>query len=154
MSDTIYDEDDLLKLELFLLNVADGVPIENAGFEVGWTPHQIGKKLADPEIREMIDAAKNRAVGSVEHAMFKLAIQGKNFGAQQFILMNLRSDKWKDMRKIEIKNEHTINGQIVVSTKQAIMEALRENGPAALQPAHHELGSALDSDIVDAEIIE
>lgn len=150
-----YNDDTVLQRELFLLSVADGVPDDNAGYEVGWTPARLRRELADPDFREMVTAAKDRAIGTVEKALFDLATKGKNLGAMQMVLYNLRADKWKDVRRIEVKNEHTVNGQIVVSTREAIMGHLKELGPAGLQPTYGELPPALDEDdIIDAEVID
>jgi len=132
MSDELFN--DIVERDLFIELVADGVPEVNAGYEVGWTPSQTRRNLGDPMFREMVEAAKTRADGTIETALFKLARAG-NLGAMQMWLYNRTPDRWKDVRRIEIKNDTTINLGIVNSTKQAVLEMMREQGAAALQPA-------------------
>lgn len=143
-SDELFN--DIVERDLFVELVADGVSEINAGFEVGWTPSQTRRNMADPMFREIVDAARDRADGTMEKAMFDLGTKGKNLGAMQMWLYNRRPDRWKDVRRIEVKNETTINLGVVHSTKQAVMELLRERGPMALQPAYE--------DIIDVEAIE
>lgn len=137
---------DIVERDLFVELVADGVSEVNAGFEVGWTPAQTRRNMADPVFREVVDAARDRADGTMEKAMFDLGTKGKNLGAMQMWLYNRRPDRWKDVRRIEVKNETTINLGVVQSTKVAVMELLKERGALALQPAY--------DDIIDAEILD
>lgn len=124
---------DIVERDLFVELVADGIPELNAGFEVGWTPSQTKRNLADPAFREIVDTAKERADGTIEAALFRLAKAG-NLGAMQMWLYNRSPERWKDVKRIEVKNDTTINLGIVASTKQAVIEMLRENGAASLQP--------------------
>lgn len=124
---------DIVERDLFVELVADGIPELNAGFEVGWTPSQTKRNMADPVFREIVDAAKERADGTIEAALFRLAKAG-NLGAMQMWLYNRSPERWKDVKRIEVKNDTTINLGIVASTKQAVLEMLTENGAASLQP--------------------
>lgn len=137
---------DIVERELFLIAVADGIPEENAGYEVGWTPTQTRRNLQDTEFAEMVDAARRRADGTIEAALFRLAKNG-NLGAMQMWLYNRTPERWKDVKRIEVKNETTINVGVIASTKQAVLELLAETGPAALQPVYQR------DDIIDAEIV-
>jgi len=140
---------DIVERDLFVELVADGVPEINAGFEVGWTPSQTKRNLGDPVFREIVEAAKERADGTIEAALFRLAKAG-NLGAMQMWLYNRSPDRWKDVKRIEVKNDTTINLGIVASTKQAVMEMLRENGAESLQPpvvrAIETTGSEIDGE--------
>lgn len=144
--DRLYN--DIVERELFLIAIADGIPEDNAGYEVGWTPAQVKRNMADPQFRDMVEAAKTRADGTIEQALFRLAKSG-NLGAMQMWLYNRSPERWKDVKRIEVKNDMTINLGVIASTKQAVLELLAERGPAALQPA-----SVSDEDIIDGEIIE
>jgi len=124
---------DIVERDLFVELVADGVPELNAGFEVGWTPSQTKRNMADPVFREIVQAAKERADGTIEAALFRLAKAG-NLGAMQMWLYNRSPERWKDVKRIEVKNDTTINLGIVASTKQAVLEMLHEQGAASLQP--------------------
>ena len=138
--------DDIIERELFIELVADGASEINAGFEVGWTPNRTTRNLADPGFRECVEFAKNRANGTIEQAMFKLGKNG-NLGAMQMWLYNRAPERWKDVRRIEVKNDTTINLGLVGATKQAIIELMRSGGPAALQPAPAD-------DIIDGEVVD
>lgn len=148
MSDDVLFND-IVERDLFVELVADGVPEVNAGFEVGWTPAQTKRNLGDPMFREIVEAAKDRADGTIESALYRLARAG-NLGAIQMWLYNRSPDRWKDVKRIEVKNDTTINLGIVASTKQAVMEMLRENGAASLQPpvvrAIETTGSEIDGE--------
>lgn len=134
---------DIVERELFLELIADGTPSNLAGYEVGWTPRQIRKNLADPMFKEMIDSATDRMIDSVEKAMVLLAKKG-NLGAQQMVLYNLRPDKWKDLRRIEVKTEVHISTSELNAAKETAIALLRSHGAMALQP-----GGALD--VIDAD---
>jgi len=138
--------DDIVERELFLELIADGIPPTLAGFQVGWTPRQTKRNLADPDFAEICAAATDRMVDSIEKALVDLA-KSKNLGAIQMVLYNLRGDKWKDVRRIEVKSEHTINIGEIGAAKQVVLELLREQGTRALQP-----GGGLD--IIDAEVVD
>ena len=143
MTDGTYD--DIVERELFLICLADGIPEDLAGYEVNWTPAKVRRVLAEPDFAEMVDAAKSRADGTIEAALHKLGRNG-NLGAIQMWLYNRNPERWKDVRRIEVKNELNVNLSLVASTKQAVLEMLREVGPAALQPSYDD-----DDGIIDIE---
>src|SRR5450432_58973 len=93
--------------ELFVILVADGIAEVNAAYEVGWTPRQLRTNLKDPSFVEMVQAARDRADGTIEGALFKVAAAG-NFGAMQWWLLNRKPDTWKDTKRIEIRNDTTV----------------------------------------------
>lgn len=138
--------DDIVERELFIELVADGIPPPLAGYQVGWTPKRTKMNLADKDFAEIVAAARDRMVDSIEKSLIDLA-KSKNLGAIQMVLYNLRGDVWKDVRRIEVKTEHTVNIGEIGAAKQVIMEMLREHGTKALQP-----GGGLD--IIDAEIVD
>lgn len=138
---------DIEDREMFLLRIAEGVPPENAAYEVKWTPAKLRRYLADPEFAELVAEASDLADGTVEAALFRLATKERNLGAIQMWLYNRRPDRWKDVRRIEVKNDLTVNFGVVASTKQVLLEMMREHGPAALEPG------ALEDDIIDADVV-
>ena len=141
---------DIVERDLFVELIADGVPEINAGYEVGWTPTQTRRNLADPAFKEIVEAARDRADGTIEAALFRLA-KGGNLGAMQMWLYNRKPADWKDVRRIEVKTDTTINLSVVQSTKQAMLEMLAAHGAGALQPAYQP--PALEEAIIDAEVI-
>ena len=138
--------DDIVERELFVELVADGVPPQLAGFQVGWTPRQVKRNLADPDFAEIVAFAKERMVDSIEQSLVQLA-KAKNLGAIQMVLYNLRGDQWKDVRRIEIKSEHTVNIGEIGTAKEVVLALLREQGTRALQP-----GNGLD--VIEAEVVD
>jgi hypothetical protein len=151
MSDDAELFNDIVERDLFVELIADGVPEINAGYEVGWTPTQTKRNLADPMFREIVTAARDRADGTIEAALFKLAKNG-NLGAMQMWLYNRKPADWKDVRRIEVRQDTTINLAVVHSTKQAVLEMLATHGPGALQPTYDP--PAIEAPIIDAEVID
>lgn len=126
--------------ERFLELVLLGTPPRLAGHEVKWTPRQLKIELSDPEFAEMVDACKEMRDDGIEAVLYELAHR-RNLGAIQMILFNRRAADWKDVKRIEVSSEHTINIGDVRSVKQAVQELIREGGVAALQP-----GGVIDVD--------
>ncbi len=133
--------DDIVERDLFLELVASGTPPMLAGHECGWTPRRTARNMADPEFAELIAYALDRRIDGVEKALFAQAMKG-NMAAVQMVLLNLRPEVFRDVKRIEIKSEHQVSGTIVHSTVQAAKQLMAELGPAALQ-----IGGALDQAI-------
>ena len=144
MSDTA-TFDELMGRELFVELVAGGVAPINAGIQVGWTPRQLKRELADRDFKELVDAASERLIGSVEETLVAVAKRG-NVAAITLFLFNRAPDRWRDVKRIEIKNDLTVSLGMVASVKQGALELLRENGVEAIQ--------SLGQPIIDAEIVE
>lgn len=146
MSETADAFEDIVRCSEFFELIADGVPPNLAGYQVGWSPRDVKRKLADPDFAELVMAARERAIDWCEKALFDLA-KSRNLGAIQMVLYNLRQGDWKDVKRIEVKTEHTVNIGEIGAAKEIIAALLRENGTKALQP-----GGGLDV-IEDAEVI-
>ena len=136
----------LMGRELFIELVANGVAPINAGIQVGWTPRQLKKELSDPDFKELCDAAQERLIGSVEETLVTVAKRG-NVAAITMFLFNRAPERWKDVKRIEIKNDMTISMGMVASVKQGALELLREQGVGAIQAIEA-------SPIIDAEVVE
>lgn len=131
--------DDIVERELFLELVADGTPPHLAGHEVGWTPRQTKRNVADPDFAELITFARLRRDDSIEKVLYDVARKG-NMNAIAMILLNRRADEFRDIKRIEVKNTHEVKGEIVHSVKQSVLELIAEYGVGALQH-----GGALDA---------
>lgn len=151
MSDEIELTDEQLRemerCERFLDSVAHGVPALLAGIEVGWTPKQTRVRLQDPDFAEMVRLYSDLSVDSVERALFKLANSG-HLGAIQMVLYNRRAEQWRDVRRIEVRSEATVNVNVIAAAKDAALDALRSGGVLELQS-----GGTLDG-IIDVESSE
>lgn len=131
---------DIVERELFIELVASGTPPTLAGFEVGWTPRQTKLNLADADFAELIDYAKTRRDDRIEKTLYAIAEKG-NMNAIAMILLNRRASDFRDIKRIEVKSEHTLQIGVVHSVKQGVLELLREHGVEALQ-----VGSVIDAD--------
>ena len=137
--------DEMAAREQFVELVAQGVAPINAGIEVNWSPHMTKKKLKDPEFADIVAGALDRANASVEEALYRRALAG-NVSAMQMWLFNREPDRWRDVRRIEVRSDHRVSITAVESVKAGVLELLREHGVEQMQ--------ALDAEIIDAEIIE
>lgn len=137
---------DIVERELFLELVTYGTPVNLAGLEVGWTFRQTKRNLADPEFAELIEYAKIHRDDRIEKTLYTIAEKG-NMPAIAMILLNRRADQFRDVKRIEVKSEHTVSIGIVHSVKQSVLELIQEHGVEALQ-----LGSGLD--VIDADSTE
>lgn len=131
--------DDLGQREKFLEAIALGTPEYLAGDEVKWSPRKVAKICAEPEMAELIAYAKIRAVDGIEKILFETA-RGGNFQAQAMILFNLRPEKFRDVKRIEVANTGTVMIEHVHSTKQALKELMAEQGAGMFQ-----IGGPLDA---------
>src|SRR5688572_25121088 len=104
--------DDMIERDLFLVAVAEGIPEINAGLEVGWTPHQTLRNLADADFAALVELSKTQADGIIEKILFDQAKKG-NMSAIQMWLYNRQSSKWKDVKRIEVNQTHKIEVGVV-----------------------------------------
>lgn len=131
--------DDIVERELFLELVASGTPAHLAGHEVGWTPRQTKRNIADPDFAELIGFARLRRDDGIEKVLYDVARKG-NMNAIAMILLNRRADEFRDIKRIEVKNTHEVKGEIVHSVKQTVLELIAEHGVGNLQ-----IGGPLDA---------
>jgi hypothetical protein len=54
-----------------------------------------------PDFAEEVQAAQDRCLDGIEHALYKAAMNG-NVVAAQVILYNRRSDRWQDRRNVQV----------------------------------------------------
>lgn len=93
----------------------DAAEVERLAAE-GLAQYQIAKALgvcfntfkkyreSDPAVSDALKRGEAAAVGEVENALYKSAING-NLGAQVFFLKNRASDRWKD-RTEQVRTVH------------------------------------------------
>lgn len=143
MSDTTFEE--LTAKEEFISLIARGVPPLNAGIHVSWSPAKTRAMLKDVEFAEIVKDAQECADGEIEQALFDRAAKG-NVSAIQMWLFNRQPDRWRDVRRIEIRSEHKVQIGVVESVKVGVLDLLRSEGVGAMQ--------ALGDGIIDGEIIE
>lgn len=128
------EEKDIAAQAQFLEAIADGVPPVLAGIEVGWSPAETKRRLKDHEFSELVRVHLDMSIDSVERALHRLAVSG-HLGAMQMILYNRRPQDWKDVRRIEVKTQSSVQVAVVTATaKQIALELLKQGGAAAVQP--------------------
>jgi hypothetical protein len=133
VSDKPMSDKDIVELEQFLEYVRTGTGPTNAAIAVGWSPAKLRRLQKDPEFVELLDISRERRLEGYEKTLHDLADRG-HFRALQMVLFNERSERWKDVRHIQMTSSETLDVGIVVSVKQSALELLREQGVAALQP--------------------
>jgi hypothetical protein len=116
----------------FLEEIRVGTGPINAGVAVGWSPAKVRRLLNDPDFAELVSTAKERLHEDIEATVYRLAKNG-HVKAIQMVLYNERSEKWKDVRHINVQQHSTLDIGVVESVKTAARELLREQGVAALQ---------------------
>jgi len=129
---------EIVELELFLEDLRCGVGPLNAAIARGWSPAKLRRLEKDTEFQELVAVARERRLESYEQTLHEMA-QGGHFKALQMVLFNERSEKWKDVRHIQMTQNNQLEIGVVVSVKQSVLELLRENGVQSLQS-----GGALD----------
>jgi hypothetical protein len=117
---------------MFLEDVRTGTGPINAGVAVGWSPAKVRRFLNDPEFAELVSTAKEQLHEDIEATVYRLA-KGGHIKAAQMVLYNERSERWKDVRHINVQQHSTLDIGVVESVKTAARELLREQGVAALQ---------------------
>lgn len=133
VSDKAMSDKDIVELEQFLEAVRTGTGPTNAAIAVGWSPAKLRRLQKDPEFVELLDVARERRLEGYEKTLHDLADRG-HFRALQMVLFNERSERWKDVRHIQMTSNETLDVGVVVSVKQSALELLREQGVASLQP--------------------
>jgi len=134
---------DIRETEAFLEAVRCGTGPTNAAIAVGWSPAKLRRLQSDPEFAELLNIARERRLESYEETLHGLAVAG-HFRALQMVLFNERSERWKDVRHIQVSRNDTLDVGVVVSVKNSVLELLQQHGVEAFQP-----GGALD--VVDVE---
>lgn len=144
-------DDAMAHMQEFMELVGTGITEINAALEVGWTIKDLNNYLQDPEVRDMIDAARAYADGRVEKILYDKALDG-NMTAITMWLHNRQPGRWKDVRRIEVSGSTTVAVD-VSSVKEAALAMLAQVGPAATQalPAYIETTAreAVDADEVE-----
>lgn len=140
--------DQMVARERFVELVAQGVSPVNAGIEIGWSPSQTKKALRDEEFADIVAGSIERANASVEEALYARAIAG-NVSAMQMWLFNREPDRWRDVRRIEVRSDHRVSITAVESVKAGVLQLLRETSVAEMQAL--EQGDIIDADVIDGD---
>lgn len=135
--------DEMVQAERFVGLVAAGIPPVLAGIEVGWSPAQTKARLKDPEFADIVAGATDTANATIEQALFNKASAG-NVAAIQMWLFNREPDRWRDVRRIEIRSQHQVSVTAVESVKAGVLQLIREQGVEAMQAI--ESGDIIDVD--------
>lgn len=143
---TVSTFDDMQAKETFLELVASGVPPVNAGIEVNWSPLHTKMVMRDPEFADVVMGALQRANASIEEALYNKARAG-NVSAIQMWLFNREPDRWRDVKRIEVRSDTRVTVTSVESVKVGVLALLREQGVGAMQAL--EPGDIVDTEIVD-----
>jgi hypothetical protein len=124
--------DEMLEAERFIELIAVGCHPVNAGIQVGWSPAKTKKQMKDAEFNDIVTGALERANATVEEALYAKAISG-NVSAIQMWLFNREPDRWRDVKRIEVRSEHRVQVGMVESVKVGVLELLRTQGVGQMQ---------------------
>lgn len=119
-------------IEQFLELVAHGVHPVNAGIQVGWTPAKTKAMMRDAEFADLVSGATDRANATIEEALYVKAASG-NVSAIQMWLFNREPERWRDVKRIEVRSDHRVQIGLVESVKTGVLELLNANGVEAMQ---------------------
>lgn len=118
---------------MFLDLVAEGVPEQNAAFEVGWTPRQMHGYLQDKTYAELVIAARDRADGTIEQVVFNKAKEGSPWAVQMY-LFNRQPGRWKgNTQRIEVTSTKVGTAEMATAVREGILAVLSSVGPRELQ---------------------
>ncbi len=122
---------------------------KNAAVACGWTLRQLAELERLPQFQEMMAAAQDRRIESVEQVAYELAEKG-NVPMIQMILYCQAADKgWRPpTQRVSHHVQGTVAIEKVEATKEALRQIMLENGVKMLAS-----GGPLD-EIEDAEIVE
>jgi len=151
MSDGGFDDQmflDIAEKETFLERVANGCPPLLAGHELQWNPKKVREIMADPEFAELVSASIERSIDTVEATLVRKAQEG-NMAAITMVLFNRRADRWRDVKRIEVRTDATVTIQSVESVKEAARALLATHGASGMQALNQGV-----EEIIEAELVE
>lgn len=143
----VITERNYAQVERFLELLTEGVGEISACHEVGWSPATLKRMKADASFAELVDLAQTRLVEGLEKALYDRARSG-HVAALKLALYNRAPEKWRETKHVAVAHSHGVDPETVASVARGIVEAMRTQGVAALQP-----GGALD-EAIEAEARE
>lgn len=151
MSNLADEKADSARVKEFLDLVQENVAPLHAAIQVGWTPYEFRQRMQDRNFAQLVMEQDQVSVARVETKVQQLAEQGVPWAAQ-LVLFNKAPDKWSDRKRVDIGNVTQVNTVIIETSKEALRALFRED-PAGMARALGP-GSALDEEVVDAEIVD
>lgn len=134
--------------EEFVSKIRDGILPLHAALEVGWSPYQLRRFLAeDRDFADLVETAEQYRDEGVEMSLYELA-RGRHFGAVQMILFNRMPERWADRRQIEVRAEHTVV-HVIETARDALKETLLAAVDRRAAIAELQQGGVLDVEAVD-----
>ena len=140
---------DIAEKETFLDRVANGCPPLLAGHELRWSPKKSKEVMNDPEFADLVNAAIERGLDAVEATLMRKAQEG-NMAAITMVLFNRRADRWRDVKRIEVRTDATVTINSIESVKAAAIALLADRGVDAMQA----LNAGTLDEIIDAELVD
>lgn len=139
---------DIADKETFLDRVANGCPPLLAGHELRWSPKKTKEVMNDPEFADLVNAAIERGLDAVEATLMRKAQEG-NMAAITMVLFNRRADRWRDVKRIEVRTDATVTISSIESVKAAAIALLAQRGVDAMQELN--AGEILEAELVEDE---
>lgn len=145
-STALVTDDGIERLEYFLDLVADGTSEVNAALEAGWTPKQLRMYMQDPDIRDLVVNARDRADGTVQHVLYRKAVDG-NMMAITLWLKSRRREEWGDSTQVTVRHDAQGAAMAAKAVRDGVLAVLNQVGPQAMQA----LPAVIDAEVVDGE---
>lgn len=138
----------IMRIETFLGRIYDGCGRMSAAVEVGWSPAELRSLMRDPEFADLVVAAEERRLESIEEVAFTMARE-KNTKMVSFILERQGQHRgWGPVQRIDVNRNVKVDITAKLSAVEALREVMRSGADiAALQP-----GGGLD--VIDAEVVD
>lgn len=131
-TDTKFDP---TEVEEFLTLVKDGVGKLSAAVTVGWSPAELNQFLDNSDNEALVKASLEMRMEEVEQTVWRLAKKG-NISAIQMVLYNFGTDRgWRPpQQQVRIDQKVEVTSADIEGVRAAVLETLRNEGAAALQP--------------------
>lgn len=137
----------------FLERIAEGYGPTEVGLSMGWSQAQIARFVNEPSRKQILDMLQEAEYESAERAILTLMKAGNSTCVKLYAISKMSHRGWADRREVAMTGQS--QHEIVISVREALDSHMREvvqiggtDAIAALQ------SSMLDTDIVDAELVE
>lgn len=137
-------------LEEWLAMVANGQGALRAGHAVGWTTKQTRELLRDPQVQQAVATAKEMLLEDIETVAVGLAKAGNVPMIQMILFCHGAERGWHPpTHRVAVQHGGTVQVERIEAVSKAVRAHLEQFGPEMLA-----LGSPLDDDITDAEVVD
>jgi len=139
-------------MEEFLGMISKGVGPKNAAIAVGWSLRQLRELQSDAQFVEVMEAAGEQLIESIEEKSAQMAQAGNVPMIQMWLYCKGADRGWRPpTHRVNVSHQGTPAAERVLAVTSAALELMAKHGHQALA-----LGGPLDEmdHIVDAEVVD